>query len=188
MADQDWAAPGLLRCLSSFLFMRQWDSYQSLIMHAERPWVQTSISGNRRLIGKMGCCYAGSPLQYPPLFSYTLSSSLTVFLSSLSPAESEFSDTPRLNFLAVHTGCQSRPGSPAHNPPQQPGHWLSHKPLAPSLAFCQVNDFCWHLASELTGCWLFLLLHTIHSNLHSSSEEGFISAAEPRVFSLLSVS
>lgn len=89
------------------------------------------------------------------LFSHTLSlhPSLSLYLPSL-PAESELSNTPRLNFLAALGGCQSRPGSPAHKPPQQLGQWLSHKPSGPSLPFCQANDFCRQVASELTGSWL----------------------------------
>lgn len=62
-------------------------SYQFLIMHGVRPWVQTSVSGNRPLMKKkkIGCCYAGSPSQNLSFLSHTLSSSLTVSLSALSP-------------------------------------------------------------------------------------------------------
>lgn len=108
-----------------------------------------------RLWKKIGCCYAENPSCCLSLSSHTLSlhPSLSLYLPSL-PAESEFSDKPRLNFLAALGGCQSRPGSPAHKPPQQLGQWLSHKPSAPSLPFCQANDFCRQLASDFTGSWL----------------------------------
>lgn len=87
------------------------------------------------------------------------------------PAQSEFYDMPRLNFLSALGGCQSRPGSPAHKPPQQQGQWLSHKPSALLLPCCQADDFCRQLASESTGCC------TLHSNLSSPTENGFIPAA-----------
>lgn len=144
------------RCVCPHLYL--WGSaasYRSLIMHGVRPWVQTSVSGNRPLMKKkIWLLLCRKPFAAPISFlSHALSSSLTVYLPSL-PAESEFSNAPRLNFLAALGGCQSRPGSPAHKPPQQPGQRLSHKPSAPSLPFCQANDFCRQLASELTGCWL----------------------------------
>lgn len=59
---------------------------------------------------------------------------------SLSPCESGFSSTPRLNFLSALGECQSKSGSPARKPPQQLGRWLP--PSAPLLPFCQAGDFC----------------------------------------------
>lgn len=64
-------------------------------------------------------------------FSLTCSlhPSLSLYLPSL-PAERQFSSTPRLNFLTVLIGCQSRPASPARKPPSD---WASdsHTNLMP---------------------------------------------------------
>lgn len=127
--DQEQAVPRLLRCLCSSLFMRQCCQLPCLIKHGARPWVQTSVSGNRLLMKK----------------KHRLLCRKSVFLTfalhpSLSPCESGFSSTPRLNFLSALGECQSKSGSPARKPPQQLGRWLP--PSAPLLPFCQAGDFC----------------------------------------------
>lgn len=138
---------------------------------------------------KIGCCYAESPSQRLSLFFFShrlaLHPSLSLYLPSLS-TEREFSETPRLNFLAVLGGCLSSPGSPAHKPPpqQQLGQWLSHKPSAPSLPFCQANDFCRHLQLQN---WLAPRSLSLHSNLSYPTENGFILAAKAGFLSLLFV-
>lgn len=176
MADQEWATPWLLGCLSSSLFMRQCcqlpvfnNAWSKTLGSNQCLWKQAAYEK------KIGCCYAESPSNCLSLFSHALSlhPPLSLYLPSL-PAESEFSDTPRLNFLAALGGCQSGPGSPAHKPPQQLGQWLSHKPSAPSLPFCQANDFCRQLASELTGSWLSVFPLSTATSAHPQKMALFL--------------
>lgn len=92
-------------------------------MYGVRPWVQTGVSGNRPLMKKkLAVVMQKKPSQCLSLSSRTFSLVLSVslYLPSL-PAESEFSNRPRLNFLTALSGCQSRPGSPALKPSQQLG-------------------------------------------------------------------
>lgn len=51
---------------------------------------------------------------------------------SLSPCESGFSSTPRLNFLSALGECQSKSGSPARKPPPTTGPVTP--PLCPVIA------------------------------------------------------
>lgn len=67
---------------------------------------------------------------------FALHPSLSLYLPSLS-TEREFSETPRLNFLAGLGGCLSSPGSPAHKPPPS-SNWASDShtnPLPPHCPF-----------------------------------------------------
>lgn len=149
-------------------------------------WKQAAYGKKKKR--KLGCCYAGSHSERLSLFSHTFSlhPSLSLRLPSL-PVESEFSHTPRLNFLAALGGCQSRPRLTCSEAlPPQLGQWLSHKPSAPSLPFCQANDFSRQLASELTGSWL-CVFPPLHSNL-SSPQKMALSLLPRKDFSLCCLS
>lgn len=132
--DQEQAVPRLLRCLCSSLFMRQCCQLPCLIKHGARPWVQTSVSGNRLLMRKRN----------------RLLCRKSVFLTfalhpSLSPCESGFSSTPRLNFLSALGECQSKSGSPARKPP--PNNWAGDSPPLPR--YCPFVKPV--ISAELTG-------------------------------------
>lgn len=64
---------------------------------------------------------------------------------SLSPCESGFSSTPRLNFLSALGECQSKSGSPARKPP--PNNWASDSPPLPR--YCPFVKPV--ISAELTG-------------------------------------
>lgn len=115
----------LLGCLSSSLFMRQCcqlsvfnNAWSKTLGSNQCLWKQAAYEKKNWLL------LCRNPSQCLSLFSHTLSLhlylSLSLYLPSL-PAETEFSNRPRLNFLTALSGCQSRPGSPAHKPPQQLG-------------------------------------------------------------------
>lgn len=111
-----------------------------------KTWSKT-LGSNQRLWKQAAYEEKKSVVMQEISFSHIRSSSLT-----LSPCESGFSSTPRLNFLSALGECQSKSGSPARKPPPLPRYCPFVKPVISAELTGSVR--CAH-QDQLTGSGIF---------------------------------